>query len=173
VESTDSESRFKFYSNSTGHLEVSVRRMNVPPQVAYQPELPDFQTVWPVPALSFPRSGDPIRLESAIEYEAIQLFVERAVATRSDFNLTLANAPAVVELCRHLDGIPLPSRQRSNSPRRGRVRCGWNRSWRAWTIASSCSHSLALGGLRANTQPRQVWSSGRTEKKTCVTSRPL
>jgi non-specific serine/threonine protein kinase len=67
----------------------------------------DGETVWPVPPLSFPRSGDPIRLESATESEAIQLFVERAVATRLDFHLTPANAPAVAELCRHLDGIPL------------------------------------------------------------------
>jgi predicted ATPase len=67
----------------------------------------DGETVWAVPSLSFPTSGHPIRLESATESEAIQLFVERAVATRSDFHLTATNASAVVELCRHLDGIPL------------------------------------------------------------------
>ena len=65
------------------------------------------ETVWPVPPLAFPNSDHPIRLESATEYEAVQLFVERAVATRADFRLTSANGSAVVELCRHLDGIPL------------------------------------------------------------------
>jgi predicted ATPase/DNA-binding CsgD family transcriptional regulator len=65
------------------------------------------ETVWPVPSLSVPEAGNPIRLENATESEAIQLFVERAVATRSDFHLTSANASAVAELCRHLDGIPL------------------------------------------------------------------
>jgi non-specific serine/threonine protein kinase len=67
----------------------------------------DGETVWPVPSLSLPSSGEPMQLERATEYEAVQLFVERAVATRADFHLTTANASAVAELCRHLDGIPL------------------------------------------------------------------
>jgi predicted ATPase len=67
----------------------------------------DGEAVWPVPSLSCPRAGDPMRLQRATEYEAIQLFVERATATRPDFQLTPANASAVAELCRHLDGIPL------------------------------------------------------------------
>ena len=39
--------------------------------------------------------------------EAVQLFVERAQATLPSFALTPANAPAIGEICRRLDGIPL------------------------------------------------------------------
>ncbi len=40
-------------------------------------------------------------------YEAVQLFVERAVASQPKFVVTKNNAPAVVQICRRLDGIPL------------------------------------------------------------------
>jgi len=39
--------------------------------------------------------------------EAVQLFVERVQRQLPDFELTSARAPAVAELCIHLDGIPL------------------------------------------------------------------
>ena len=42
-----------------------------------------------------------------IESPAIQLFVDRARARRPGFRLDERTTPAVVELCRRLDGIPL------------------------------------------------------------------
>jgi predicted ATPase/class 3 adenylate cyclase len=66
------------------------------------------ERLFAVPPLSLPRAGG--RRPSAEElarYEAIQLFVERAQAIRPDFQLTDANAAAVVEICQRLDGLPL------------------------------------------------------------------
>jgi predicted ATPase len=62
---------------------------------------------WPVPPLALP---DPTQVPSADQlghYEAIALFVDRAQAIRPTFDLTLENAPAVAEICRRLDGLPL------------------------------------------------------------------
>jgi tetratricopeptide (TPR) repeat protein len=62
--------------------------------------------VYRLPSLSVPSEVDtsPERVE---ESEAVRLFVERAVARRSDFALNRANAAAVASVCRRLDGIPL------------------------------------------------------------------
>ena len=61
-----------------------------------------------VPSLSLPqdfhRSGN---FGSLMDFEAIRLFVERAVAAKPDFELTRDNASFVAQTCSHLDGIPL------------------------------------------------------------------
>ena len=60
-----------------------------------------------VPPLSLPDEGTGATPEAITHYEAVNLFLERATSARSDFELTPDNAPAVVSLCRDLDGIPL------------------------------------------------------------------
>ena len=64
--------------------------------------------VYPVPPLGVPPAGpgqaSAVRIGS---YESVQLFVDRARAVRPDFRLTDDNAPAVAEICRRLDGLPL------------------------------------------------------------------
>lgn len=67
------------------------------------------ETAFRVPSLTCPDPGlasfpDP---QSLNQYEAVRLFEERALSTQPTFTLTNANARAVVEICRRLDGIPL------------------------------------------------------------------
>jgi len=66
------------------------------------------ENVVSVPPLSLPAAADrATRATELSQFEAIQLFVERARAVRSDFRLTDDNAAAVAEICRRLDGLPL------------------------------------------------------------------
>jgi predicted ATPase/transcriptional regulator with XRE-family HTH domain len=62
-----------------------------------------------LPSLSFPspEASRQIRATDAAAYGAIVLFTDRARAADHRFALTDENAPTVVQLCRHLDGIPL------------------------------------------------------------------
>jgi predicted ATPase/class 3 adenylate cyclase/Tfp pilus assembly protein PilF len=62
---------------------------------------------YPVPPLSVP---DPHRLpplDRMTQYEAVALFIDRALAVAPDFAVTNENAPAVAEICHRLDGLPL------------------------------------------------------------------
>lgn len=46
-------------------------------------------------------------LEQVTQFTAVALFVERARSVKPDFQITPINAPAIVEICRALDGLPL------------------------------------------------------------------
>ncbi len=56
-------------------------------------------------ALPSPQSLPPV--ETLSNYSAIDLFVQRAAAVKPGFKITEENAPAVVEICARLDGLPL------------------------------------------------------------------
>jgi predicted ATPase len=60
-----------------------------------------------VPPLTLPTAGLRPSPEELGRYEGIRLFMQRAQAANSQFTITTENAPAVVELCRRLDGLPL------------------------------------------------------------------
>jgi len=64
-----------------------------------------------VPSLTLPpRAPSPAAADAVValsQYEAIQLFVARAQAVRTDFTLTNANAREIAEICHRLDGLPL------------------------------------------------------------------
>jgi predicted ATPase/DNA-binding CsgD family transcriptional regulator len=60
-----------------------------------------------VPPLAVPDESSAATPDAITHHEAVSLFLDRAASARSDFRLTPANAPAVVALCRDLDGMPL------------------------------------------------------------------
>ncbi|HET9345695.1 MAG TPA: tetratricopeptide repeat protein [Candidatus Limnocylindrales bacterium] len=77
---------------------------------------------YPVPGLPVPldilalselqklnlQSGErSLAAESITQYEAVRLFIARAVAVRPDFAVTNDNAPAVAGICARLHGMPL------------------------------------------------------------------
>jgi len=67
------------------------------------------ETAYRVPSLSLPpqdfRSlGD---FASLVQYEAVRLFIDRALAFQPDFSVTNANASSLAQICQRLDGIPL------------------------------------------------------------------
>jgi non-specific serine/threonine protein kinase len=68
------------------------------------------EQVYPVPPLPLPPIGPSVGVlgpESLCGFAAVRLFVERARAVVPAFVLTEANAAAVVDICRRLDGLPL------------------------------------------------------------------
>jgi predicted ATPase len=60
-----------------------------------------------VSPLPLPDARVAARARAVADVPAVQLFVERARAARSGFELTDHNAEAVAEICRALDGLPL------------------------------------------------------------------
>jgi len=68
----------------------------------------DGECVFRIPSLSLPPVGTAtLGRTEALGFEAVQLFVDRARSHNPDFTFDDANAPYVVSVCGHLDGIPL------------------------------------------------------------------
>ncbi len=65
------------------------------------------ETVWTLPALDLPDVAGPARAERLIPFAAVQLFIDRALAARPDFQVDNRSAPALAQFCHRLDGIPL------------------------------------------------------------------
>ncbi|HEU4422266.1 MAG TPA: BTAD domain-containing putative transcriptional regulator [Pilimelia sp.] len=78
------------------------------------------EQVRPVAPLPIPTSAA-VTAADVITAPSVELFVARAAAVAGEFVVTEANAGAVAEICRRLDGLPLAielaaSRMRSTSP---------------------------------------------------------
>jgi non-specific serine/threonine protein kinase len=77
-------------------LVTSRERLDVPGEQMYE-----------VKPLSTPDPKGTATAASISTFDAVRLFIERAVLVRPAFQITDSNAPAVAEICRRLDGIPL------------------------------------------------------------------
>jgi predicted ATPase/class 3 adenylate cyclase len=64
------------------------------------------ETAYRVPSLPLP-DVQAANLDALTQNDCVRLFVERATATHSPFRLTTKNAPAIAQIGRRLDGIPL------------------------------------------------------------------
>jgi predicted ATPase/DNA-binding SARP family transcriptional activator len=65
------------------------------------------ERVYRVPSLSLPPVGNLVVAETVTNFEAVRLFIDRAVHNQSDFIVDDTNAAIVVSVCRRVDGIPL------------------------------------------------------------------
>jgi predicted ATPase/DNA-binding winged helix-turn-helix (wHTH) protein len=65
------------------------------------------ERVFRLAPLELPEIAEQLTATIAMTYPAVQLFVERAAMCLGEYALTDADAPAVANICRHLDGIAL------------------------------------------------------------------
>ena len=65
------------------------------------------ETAWRVPSMSLPADAYAIRSRRCETRTRCALFLDRATQVRPDFGITEANAPAIAQICKELDGIPL------------------------------------------------------------------
>jgi len=72
-----------------------------------EPLRAEGETLHRLAALELPSNSVALAASDALRYSAVQLFNERAMAALDGFSLADADVPAVLEICRRLDGIPL------------------------------------------------------------------
>ncbi|MEW6344962.1 MAG: winged helix-turn-helix domain-containing protein [Paraburkholderia sp.] len=72
-----------------------------------EPLRAEGEFVYRLQPLAFPPEGEGTTAAAALAYPAVKLFVERAAACGSGFELKDSDAPLASQLCRELDGIAL------------------------------------------------------------------
>ena len=65
------------------------------------------EMLYHVPSLSLPDASVSLSEDELTRFEATQLFVERAQASLMQFKPATSDVPAIIGICRRLDGIPL------------------------------------------------------------------
>ncbi len=77
-------------------IATSRELLGVPGEVAYG-----------LRSMRLPGRSETVTPATLAEFDAVQLFTERAAATKPDFRVDADNAEAILEVCRRLDGMPL------------------------------------------------------------------
>jgi hypothetical protein len=72
-----------------------------------EPLRAEGETLHRLAALELPSNSVDLAASDALRYPAVQLFNERAMAAADGFSFADDDVPAVLEICRRLDGIPL------------------------------------------------------------------
>lgn len=65
------------------------------------------EVTWRVPSLDSPKADQDVTVDALAQFDAVRLFVDRAVRARPNFTVDNDNAPHVAKICAQLDGIPL------------------------------------------------------------------
>jgi len=65
------------------------------------------EMTFPVPSLSLPDLAHLPVVEQFSQYEAVKLFIERALLVAPHFTVDASSAPFIAQICYRLDGIPL------------------------------------------------------------------
>jgi hypothetical protein len=81
---------------STSVLTTSREPLGVPGEVT-----------WRVPSMRCPALHETVDIAALSQYDAVNLFIERARRARPSFAVSDVNAAAIAEICHRLDGIPL------------------------------------------------------------------
>jgi predicted ATPase/class 3 adenylate cyclase len=86
-----------------------------------QPLMISGEQEYLVPPMGVPVLDHRESIKAISQYEAVELFINRAESVRPDFEITSGNASAIAEVCARLDGLPLAielaaARIRSLSP---------------------------------------------------------
>jgi predicted ATPase/class 3 adenylate cyclase len=76
-------------------------------QVPGLPAPPDLSRLTPMQLEALPDEALHPAIDTLNQYEAVRLFIARAVAVRADFAVTNDNAPSVAQICARLHGMPL------------------------------------------------------------------
>jgi predicted ATPase/class 3 adenylate cyclase len=87
-----------------GEQEFLVPPLPVPPRSVRKSRLKSGDDL---PAGVSGRKSGAAGVAPMIQYAAVELFIQRASGVKPDFTITHDNAPAVAEICRRLEGLPL------------------------------------------------------------------